>query len=591
MSALLLLLVAGSAGVYFARLVFPMRPDLALLSGPAFLATAWALIVGIAVSRGLTLQILWAPFWSVTTLSSAVGIYFIVRDRSAALLLFILPAAASLILMAPYVVHGFASFPGSWFWDGFAYLAGGESLWRFPRGGDIDSPSLLYQFGHITIRGRFISSALIGVLKGAFPFGGDVQAATGYFLLYCVFTFSCATAMLAKVVFPSRQALQTIFVIVATVSGPLLNLIWANNFDHLLAMSIAPAMLALAFGTGGISYRQFAALGALAAAQFYVYPELAPLFILPAALVLLFRLSNEPGGASKYAAVTICIFVAAIVAAPLFTEMLSFLKNQIVGVFSAPSPGARAGNGLFPTFLNPLCAGGSIFSLYEPFAKCLLTLSGVINFIIGVTGGVVILLALQEYRTRPALVASVVLFTAAIGYFLFVERYDYGSYKICEVAWIPTLTLCALTAANWNGWQRKLAISLALTLVSATAARIVRFDQWVTTKSIDQFSELGDHLPKDQMIAISVADPLALEWASFYLRDYKTVIRSGSLIYYPSPDPTRKPYSSQIKSAVFLVTDTASSANGDLLWSNSRYFVYYIGPPASSAEEANAIPK
>ena len=589
MSVLLLLVVAGSAGACIARLVFPARPDLALLSGPAFLATAWALIVGIAVSRGLTLQILWVPFWSVTALGSAVGIYFIVRDRSAAL--FIVPAAASLILMAPYVVHGFASFPGSWFWDGFAYVAGGESLWHFPRGGNIDSPSLLYQFGHITIRGRFISSALIGVLKGAFPFGGDTQAATGYFLLYCVFTFSCATAMLAKVAFPSRQVLQTIFVIVATVSGPLLNLIWANNFDHLLAMSIAPAMLALAFGAGGISYRQFAALGVLAAAQFYVYPELAPLFILPAALVLLFKLSNEPGGTSKYAAVIVCIFVAVIVAAPLFAEMLSFLKDQIVGVFSAPSPGARAGNGLFPTFLNPLCVGGAIFSLYEPFAKCALTLPGVTNFIIGATGGVVILLALREYGTKLALAASVALFTAAIGYFVFIQRYDYGSYKMCEVAWIPTLTLCALAAASWNGWQRKLAMSLALMLVFATVARIVRFDQWVTTKSIDQFSEIGDHLPKDQMIAVSLADPLAFEWAAFYLRDHKTVISSGSLLYYLSPDPTREPYSSQIKSAGLLLTDTASSANEALLWSNSRYFVYSISQPVLDAKEADATQK
>jgi hypothetical protein len=98
--------------------------------------------------------------------------------------------------------------------------------------------------------------------------------------------------------------------------------------------------------------------------------------------------------------------------------------------------------------------------------------------------------------TKPALAISVVLFTAAIGYFLIVQRYDYGAYKICEVAWVPTLTLCAVAASNWNGWQRKFAISLAVMLVIATTARIARFDQWVKTKSIEQFSELSDHLPR-----------------------------------------------------------------------------------------------
>jgi hypothetical protein len=589
MYAVLLLIVAGTAGLSAARLVFPTRPDLALLSGPAILATTWALVVGISISHGLTLQVLWTPFWSAVSIGAIVGIYIVIRDRSAGL--FITPMAASLILMAPYVVHGFASFPGSWFWDGFAYVAAGESLWQFPRGGDIDSPSLFYQFGHFTVRGRFISAALIGMLKGAFPFGGDAQAATGYFLLYCVFTFSCATAALARVVLPTKRALQVIFIVVATVSGPLLNLLWTNNFDHLLAMSIAPAMLALAFGSGGISRRQFVALGALAAVQFYVYPELAPLLILPAALVMLSRLTNEPGGASKYVAVAACILVAAVVAAPLFAEMFDFFKGQLVGVFSAPSPGARAGNGLFPTFLNPLCAAGSIFSLYEPFSKCALTPIDVLNCIIGATGCFVVLLTFREYRTQPALVATVAIFTVAIGYFVFVQHYDYGSYKISEVGWIPALSLCALAAAGWSDWKRWVAASLALMLVSMTVARIVRFDQWVTVKSIDQFSELGDHLPKDQMIVVNLADPLAFEWATFYLRDHKTVISSGSLLYYLSPDPSMEPYSSKIKSASILVTDTASSARGIPMWSNSRYFVYSIDQRAFQSKEADATPK
>jgi hypothetical protein len=72
------------------------------------------------------------------------------------------------------------------------------------------------------------------------------------------------------------------------------------------------------------------------------------------------------------------------------------------------------------------------------------------------------------------------------------------------------------------------------------------------------------------VIAVSITDSIAFEWATFYLRDHKTVIRSGALLYYLSPDSSQEPYASQIKNASLLVTDVAISSNEDLLWSNSQ---------------------
>jgi hypothetical protein len=75
-------------------------------------------------------------------------------------------------------------------------------------------------------------------------------------------------------------------------------------------------------------------------------------------------------------------------------------------------------------------------------------------------------------------------------------------------------------------------------------------------------------------------------WASYYLRDDQTVIQSGSLLYYLSPDLTREPYASRLKSAGILVTDAGSGFGTTPIWSNSHYSVYSVG-----RAEANATPR
>jgi hypothetical protein len=572
MAALVLLVIVGTAGAPVGRLVFSDRPELATLAGPAILATVWTFLVGIAVSHGLTLQELWRPFWIATVASAALGVYFVVRDRTATL--FLIPAVAALILMAPYVIHGFSSVPGSWFWDGFAYLAGGESLWRFPRGADVSGESVLYQFGHSVVQGRFISMALIGILRSAFPFGGDTQGAVGYFLLFCAFTFSSSMALLARTIMPSRTAAQALLVVVATASGPLLNLIWANNFDHFLAMSLAPAMLAIAFNARWTDSGLFAALGAMTAAQFYIYPEMALFFILPAAAVVCARIVRENTEASKYLALAVCVSAAAIFAAPLFSQMYDYFHLQLVNVLYPPSLAARPGIGLFPTFLKPACAPGALFGLYEPFQPCTRSAEMFSKLAIGLLGFLILVFTLRSFQTRTALVITVAIFTASIGFFTIIQQYDYGTYKIAETGWVPTITLCAVAAAERRDWKRSLTLLFAVLLVAASVIRIIRFDQWATVKSMDQFSVLRDRLPKDQMIALSISDPFSFEWASYYLRNHETTIRSGALPYYPSPDPTQEPYASRLKSANTIVTDVVAPSLGDPIWSNSRYFVY-----------------
>ena len=268
--------------------------ELAIPLSPALLLGLWTFAIAVVVNLRVPLSATWQSFWGVTAIATVVGVLLSFRDNPAPdLRVLFIPIATASVIMAPYLIHGIGSFPGSWFWDGFAYMAAGESLWLHPRHESAAGLELFYQFGHKFAQYRYISSSLIALMKGIYPLGRDAQAATGYFLFLCLFTFSSSCYFLAKVTMPGRRHLQIAFVVTASVSGPLLNLVWANNFDHLLAMSIAPVIIALAFMLRWGAIGDAILFGLFAAAEVYIYPEMAALFMMPAGLILLVRLFGE----------------------------------------------------------------------------------------------------------------------------------------------------------------------------------------------------------------------------------------------------------------------------------------------------------
>ena len=87
-------------------------------------------------------------------------------------------------------------------------MAGGESLWLHSRRESAAGLELFYQFGHFVAQSRYTSSSVIVLLKGIYPPRGDAQAAMGYFLFLCLFTFSSSCYFLARVTMPGRRYLQ-----------------------------------------------------------------------------------------------------------------------------------------------------------------------------------------------------------------------------------------------------------------------------------------------------------------------------------------------------------------------------------------------
>jgi hypothetical protein len=568
-SAFFVLVVSATGGLIAARTVFSDRSF--VLAGPPMLAAIWAVVAALSIGSGLTLSAVWLPFWSVTGACCLLGLVLIAR-RPAQLTALIVPTIASLTVMTSYLIHGFAEFPGSWFWDGFAYLAAGDSLWHFPRGGDIDSASLFYQFGHWTVRGRFISAALIGLFKGAFPIGGDAQAAVGYFLLFCVFTFACSAALLARTLLPDHRSAQKWFVTAATVSGSLFNLIWANNFDHLLAFSLAPALLALAFDLN--SHPKAFAAGLLTAAEILIYPELCALLILPAALVAIQAALKQPSQRRALGLIAIGALVAVVLIAPLWSDLFGFFKGQVVGVFNSPTDHDRAGSGLFPSLLQ-WCAPIAAFGLEKPEAVCRISVESFYYMLVSVAGLAVLAAALLRLRNQTALIASCIILAVGVAYFV-ARRYDYGAYKVAETAWVPMLALGAIAFIRLSGTIRRAIPILAASLMLIGVVRIVVFEYRNGTRTLSEFSVLADVLPKDQITAIRISDSLAFEWASYFLRDHNTVIDAGHLVYFASPSPNVEPSLSRLRSASYLVADRSAPSVAKPVWSNSIYAVYKL---------------
>jgi len=419
------------------------------------------------------------PFWVVVFIATVVGLFLALHDRSKYdPLALIVPMVTASVVMAPYLIHGLGTFPGSWFWDGFAYMAAGESLWILPRHETAAGLELFYQFGHKFAQYRYISSSILSMMKGIFPLGGDAQAAMGYFLFLCLFTFSSSCYFLAKVAIPDRRHLQIVFVVVASVSGPLLNLVWANNFDHLLAMSIAPIIIALAFSLRWGDIGDAILLGLFVAAEVHIYLEMAVLFVMPACLILLVRLFREGWSGSQIKSGLVALAAVLILVVPVWPDLYAFFLKQIDEVAKAAIETARPGNGYFPTFFSTVCGPAAWFGMFHPFAQCDYNFAHYAKLAVSIGCWIVLGAALLSWRKNAALILAAVTIAVGAAFFLIVQNYDYAAFKILETGWVPLVLLVTLSAID-SGRAMKLATaSVAAALVVISVVRVASFERW-----------------------------------------------------------------------------------------------------------------
>jgi len=593
LSILLIYSVGYFAAFGLSRVFFKHRPDFAILLSPALLIVVWTFAAASAVIQQIPLNLLWAPLWAVTASGAAIGAVLAFRNRQQFdLPILLVPVLAAPVLMAPYLINGLATFPGSYFWDGFAYMAAGESLWLRPRNSNVSGLELFYQFGQGVAKTRYVSSSFIALMKGVFPFRGDAQAAMGYFLLLCIFIFASSCCFLAKAAMPGRRSAQIVFVIVATVSGPLLNLVWANNYDHLLAASIAPVILGLAFLLRWGRASDAVLIGLFSAALLYIYPEMAAIFALPAGLILLVRLIREERSIDQAKSVAIAVGVVTILVIPAWPDLVAFMQNQIAAATKALTAEARPGNGYFPTFFSGVCGPATWLGMFQPYARCNYNFSDYTRLAVSIGCWAIFAAAILSWRKNVALIIAASIIVAGAAFFLIVQRYDYGAFKILETGWVPLLLLATLGMID-SGRTAKLAASVATALVLISVARVASFDRWVAVKSITPFAKLQTAIPPGAIAEVRVEDSLAFEWATYYLRDHRAVYTKGELPYYPASEVNKSSDKGRVANAEFLVTDQQQRA--DAIWSNKTFYLYALkescghNPCASDSDVASPV--
>jgi hypothetical protein len=548
------------------------KSENAVLLSPAITVIAWSLVMGMLVSNGITVESIWIPFWLCTALSLLISVY---RNREiVAFQTLVVPALSTLAILSPYFLRGIANYPGSWFWDGFAYLAAGETFWSHPRNEAPQELELLYSFGRSMANFRFTASVLIAVFRGVLPIGADSQASMGYFLILCVFTFSSSCYYLARVTLPKN--LQIVFVVLATVSGPILNLVWANNFDHLLALSIAPALVAFAFEFRFEQKRDaaFAAIGSAATA--YIYPEMTALLLLPAFSILVLRIARERPPLSTSAAVFTVVFICSVF--PIAGSVYRFMAFQIATTGHELT--MRPGNGYFPTLLDIRCFSGSFSGLYSPFLPCAPTVAALFKAGVGLTFIIAVLLGV--FKRRDGIAVSAALLVSGAMFFIIHQKYDYAAFKILTSG---THIFVLLAVSAFAGSKRYYIVAGAfagVTMLAVIGSRVIRFDEMVKVKTISAFSELADVVPPKATVAIKINDPLLFEWSLYYLRHHRTVAITGTLPYFASPPIDGEISTRKLSEASYLLTDT--SMDGKLFWSNSLYKLYHFNNMPVAAE-------
>jgi len=547
------------------------------ISAPGYLACIWTIAVGFLGSTGLIIAQYRLPFWIGTAILLAAFIY-----RRPKLTTLLGPLAATTVVMLPWLSHGISTYPGSIFWDGWWYLAVGETIKDHSRFAVMPPDAgPMYELGFSTMRQRFITAALIAMFQGVIPPGGDTQASIGFLLFFYVFVFACSIGALGLVLFPDRPAVRLGYVVAATISGFVITMLHANNLDQLFAMAVLPLAAAMAFRLEWTDHKAAGALGAVCAALVLIYPDLAPATVGIPALILMWRLWDERPSL-RPVAITVALGTLVLVAllAPGAPDLLSFFQHQL-SVGLTPAGVVRPGENYFPTFYNPRCTFGSFAMLYAPAVGCSSTFSAKLT---GAVGGLVCIVALvgiviARGRFIPIALCALIPFLAAC-VILLVSKYEYAAYKLLAVGFPFSMALLVSAVASIGTQWLKLAAAAAIaTYAIVVGLRIVELDAIAPVKSIETWKVQG--IPANSVVALKIKDYLSFQWATYYLRQYRLKPVVGHLLYLQNP---RAKVASE--PPTYLVTDQAEdNCYGEPIWLSPAYKVFKV-PRLQTAMEA-----
>lgn len=351
-SSVLYIAICGAAisvGLGVMRLIGVEAEDGRGLLAPIFAIAAWTVILGVIIQAGIPIQQVRTALWMSSAAAAVFGILGGgLRDVRTHIWRFLLAATATAVLLNAYLIHGWGNFAGSPILDGWSYSSYGQYLYVYAKGTE-GALAPLYQYAAHLSGTRFVSSALLAALQPPFCLSCDTQRSVGPFLAIAVFAFSTSCAYLAKNVLRSPP-FEFFYVVVCVLGGWLIGAIHVNNFDNILSLPIAPAIVALAlFDKISTRFGEWTHALLLAAAA-YIYPELLPLTVVLYGLVLA-NAARRTGSIKTYVRFAGKVASASLLLSlPYVASLVPFFWRQLTHAIGATGP--RAGEGWFPSLLR-----------------------------------------------------------------------------------------------------------------------------------------------------------------------------------------------------------------------------------------------
>jgi hypothetical protein len=415
----------------------------ALLAAPGVGLMLFVMLVGNGLWFGAHVTTLAAVALGIVFLLGLIGVVELVRsppDRRD----WLVTGAAALcpfVVLAPSFYWGLTDFPGSWFWDGWSYIANAQYfLDRFAV--PPTDPSLIHIYGEDFRQRqiRYITYGLIALLSTLVK-GVDAHAGYGPFLAIAVFVFATSCGFFAltrgQTAAAPRHGLVVVYVLFAGTAGWILAVVQANNLDSFLLLAFGALLSGFVSSAVWMSVRGGLIIGATVAAMLWSQVELFPIALLPAVVqVIQQALSRAPHWRefarwSAAALVTFLVTVSVwIVPSILFFQRQWQVANRDPSI---PRPGINYFRGLF----DAKCATSSAWGMWGPFEPCTppllvntaLLYSALLTLLLIV--GAVHLVRKRDY----AIPLATGLLIAGAVYMIWGKAYDYGAYKFLSSAW------------------------------------------------------------------------------------------------------------------------------------------------------------
>jgi len=489
------------------------------------------------------------------------------------------------IVLLPYLVWGFGGFAATDHPDAWSYTVFGAYLWEFPRGTQ-GGLAPVYQWAANLSGTRFVGPAELGWLA-LVTRERDTQAAFGPLLMLATFTIGSASAAVGRALGLSNR--YTFLLALGSGGGNwIANALWVSNVDNLLALPTLPALATLGLHRSATDLRGKAvAVGLLAAATIYTYPEFAAVILCCGALFFISAAFGSPLR-TMLTGTLIALVTAVCLVSPYANEFWTFFRTQL-GTGAAAATG-RAGEGLFNGLIDPHRRLAAVWALGSEHLE--ISPRVWLQNLFAVSLSAFFLLGLSRLvRSRNwAAVGTFLLLTAGFSLFASQRAYGYGAYKFVLLGWwllVLAVVIGVRECGKLHPYAAGVAVMIPIATFGVSLNRAVHEVIAPPPPDIKAFRELRavEPLAHGSPIAVVVGNTRALHWASYFLRASKTrlVSTSGYLAAPPFQPAMAQATPVSWRSLRLLLTDAADPGpvveqqRWKRLWSNSQYALWDTG--------------